>query len=60
MWSEQLSRLNQWVAFPGANYRQISRIQVSAVNEAAYGDGDVGKILREAQARAQDLMPRTS
>lgn len=57
---EQLSRLNQWVAFPGANYRQISRIQVSAVNEAVYGDGDVGKILREAQARAQDLMPRTS
>jgi multiple sugar transport system substrate-binding protein len=55
---EQLSRLNQWVAFPGSNYRQISRIQVSAANEAVFGDGDIGKIMREAQERAQALMPR--
>lgn len=55
---EQLSRLNQWVAFPGANYRQISRIQVAAVNEAVFGDDDVGKVMREAQDRAQALMPR--
>ena len=55
---EQLTQLNQWVAFPGANYRQISRIQVAAVNEAAFGEGDVGKVMREAQERAQALMPR--
>jgi multiple sugar transport system substrate-binding protein len=55
---EQLAQLNQWVAFPGANYRQISRIQVAAVNEAVFGDGDVAKVMREAQERAQALMPR--
>lgn len=55
---EQLTQLNQWVAFPGANYRQISRIQVAAVNEAVFGDGDVGRVMREAQERAQALMPR--
>lgn len=54
---EQLSRLNQWVAFPGANYKQISRIEVGAVNEAVFGDGDIGKIMRDAQERAQALMP---
>jgi multiple sugar transport system substrate-binding protein len=56
---EQLGRLNQWAAFPGNNYRQISRIQVGAVNDAVFGDGDVAKILREAQDRAQGLMPRS-
>jgi multiple sugar transport system substrate-binding protein len=55
---EQLTRLNQWVAFPGANYRQIARIQIAAVNEAVFGDGDIAKIMREAQERAQALMPR--
>jgi multiple sugar transport system substrate-binding protein len=57
---DQLSRLNQWVAYPGNNYRQISRILVSATNEAVFGDGDVGKVMREAQERAQALMPRTN
>ena len=56
---EQLAQLNQWVAFPGANYRQISRIQVAAVNEAVFGDVDIGKVMREAQERAQALMPRS-
>ena len=56
---EQLEHLNQWVAFPGSNYRQISRIQIAAVNEAVFGDGDVARILREAQDRAQALMPRS-
>lgn len=55
---EQLAKLNQWVAFPGPNYKQISRIEVSAVNDAVFGDGDIGKIMREAQERAQALMPR--
>ena len=46
---EQLAQLNQWVAFPGANYRQISRIQVAAVNEAVFGDVDIGKVMREVE-----------
>lgn len=54
----QLERLEQWQSFPGPNYRQIQRIQMTAVNEAVYGDGDVGAVLREAQERAQGLMPR--
>jgi multiple sugar transport system substrate-binding protein len=56
----QLERLNQWVAYPGANYKQISRILVSAANEAVFGEGDVGKVMREAQERAQALMPKGS
>lgn len=54
----QLGRLEAWQSFPGPNYRQISRIEVAAVNEAVFGEGDVGTLLREAQARAQALMPR--
>ena len=56
----QLERLNQWVAYPGANYKQISRILVSAANEAVFGEGDIGKVMREAQERAQALMPKGS
>lgn len=55
----QLERLNQWVAFPGSNYRQISKIEVSAANEAVFGEGDIAAIMREAQERAQALMPRS-
>jgi sn-glycerol 3-phosphate transport system substrate-binding protein len=55
---EQLTRLNQWQSFPGANYKQINKIEVTAVNEAVYGKGEVATVMREAQARAQALMPR--
>jgi multiple sugar transport system substrate-binding protein len=54
----QLVRLEPWESFPGANYRQISRIEVAAVNEAVFGEGDPATLLREAQVRAQALMPR--
>jgi multiple sugar transport system substrate-binding protein len=57
---EQLTRLEPWTAYPGANYRQISRILVAAANDAVFGDGDVGRIMRDAQERAQALMPRTN
>ncbi len=57
---DQLTRLEPWVAYPGPNYRQISRILVAAANDAVYGDGDVGQVMRDAQARAQALMPRTN
>jgi multiple sugar transport system substrate-binding protein len=55
---EQLARLNQWVAYPGSNYRQISRILVGAANDAVFGEGNIAEIMREAQTRAQALMPR--
>jgi multiple sugar transport system substrate-binding protein len=55
---EQLTRLNQWQSFPGANYKQINKIEVTAVNEAVYGKGEVATVMREAQVRAQALMPR--
>ncbi len=57
---DQLTRLEPWVAYPGPNYRQISRILVAAANDAVYGEGDVGQIMRDAQSRAQALMPRTN
>jgi multiple sugar transport system substrate-binding protein len=57
---EQLTRLEPWVAYPGANYRQIARILVAAANDAVFGDGDVGQVMRDAQTRAQALMPRTN
>lgn len=56
---EQLGRLNQWVAYPGSNYRQISRILVTATNDAVFGEGNIGEIMRDAQTRAQALMPRS-
>lgn len=55
---EQLSRLSPWQSFPGANYRQINKIEVNALNEAVFGEGDPAAILKDAQARAQALMPR--
>jgi multiple sugar transport system substrate-binding protein len=55
---EQLTRLSAWQSFPGPNYRQISRIEVAALNEAVFGEGDVAALMRDAQERAQALMPR--
>jgi len=54
----QLAKLARWESMPGANYRQIGKIEMAAVNEAVFGDGDPGQILRAAQGRAQALMPR--
>ncbi len=55
---EQLSRLSPWESFPGPNYKQINKIEVSALNDAVFGDGDVAKTMKDAQDRAQALMPR--
>lgn len=54
----QLERLEPWQSFPGPNYRQISRIETGALNEAVFGDGDAAQVMRNAQTRAQALMPR--
>jgi multiple sugar transport system substrate-binding protein len=54
---EQLTRLEPWEAYPGPNYLQISRIFVAAVNEAVYGNADIATVMRDAQVRAQALMP---
>ncbi|MBL8835495.1 MAG: ABC transporter substrate-binding protein [Alphaproteobacteria bacterium] len=54
----QLERLEPWQSLPGPNYRQIGRIETGALNEAVFGEGDPARVLREAQQRAQALMPR--
>jgi multiple sugar transport system substrate-binding protein len=55
---EQLTRLTPWESFPGPNYKQINKIEVTALNDAVFGEGDVAKIMKEAQDRASALMPR--
>lgn len=54
----QLERIEPWQPIPGPNYRQIARIETGALNEAVFGDGDPARVLRDAQQRAQALMPR--
>lgn len=54
----QLSRLTANVAFPGPNYRQAENIMKDAVTEAVFGKGDPEKVLVDAQANAQALMPQ--
>lgn len=54
---EQLTRLRQWVSYPGPNWRQIETILLEAVQQAVTSDGDVAAIMTDAAARAQGLMP---
>jgi multiple sugar transport system substrate-binding protein len=54
---EQLSRLTANVAFPGPNYRQAENIMKDSVTEAVFGKNDPEKVLVEAEANAQALMP---
>lgn len=54
----QLENLTPWVSFPGPNYRQIETTIHNAWEQAIFGGADVAQTLSEAQARAQDLMPR--
>lgn len=55
---EQLNRLSPWVPIPGQNYRQITKLMMDAVEQAVLGKDDPVKVLRDAQERAQALMPR--
>jgi multiple sugar transport system substrate-binding protein len=54
---EQLTRLRQWVSYPGPNWRQIETILLESVQQAVTSDGDVAAIMTDAAARAQALMP---
>jgi multiple sugar transport system substrate-binding protein len=53
---EQLTRLRQWVSYPGPNWRQIETILLEAVQQAVTSDGDVATIMTDAAARAQALL----
>lgn len=55
---EQLTRLEQWVSWPGPNYQQATGIMMKAVEEAITSTGDVEPILKAAQERAQELLPQ--
>ncbi|MBV8653836.1 MAG: ABC transporter substrate-binding protein [Alphaproteobacteria bacterium] len=55
---EQLTRLSPWQSYPGANYKQIQKILLSAVSESIYGTKDPEAVMHDAQARASALMPR--
>ncbi|MCZ7449281.1 ABC transporter substrate-binding protein [Agrobacterium rhizogenes] len=52
----QLERLHQWVAFPGQNYRQITKILLDATETAVFGKADVAETMKAAQAQAQGLV----
>lgn len=54
---EQLDSLQQWVSYPGANWKQIENILLDAVSKAILSDsGEVAGIMQDAQQRAQALV----
>lgn len=55
---KQLAVLEPWDPMPGANYRQIGKMMMDAVEQAVRGQGDVRQTLKAAQDTAQALMPR--
>lgn len=55
---DQLERLQPWVPYPGANYRQIAKIMMEAMEQAVFGNVDVASTLKAAQVQAQGLMPK--
>ena len=54
---DQLSRLQPWTAYPGANYRQIEKTMMDAMEQAVFGGADVATTLKAAQQQAQGMMP---
>lgn len=55
---EQLNRLSPWVPIPGSNYRQVTKIMMDALEQAVLGKDEPIKVMKEAQERAQGLMPK--
>lgn len=53
----QLERLQPWTPYPGANYRQILKTMMDAMEMAVFGGVDVAETLKAAQDQAQALMP---
>lgn len=54
---EQLESLRPWVAYPGPQYYQIETTLLEGVQKSIQSTGDVGQIMRDAQKRAQSMMP---
>jgi multiple sugar transport system substrate-binding protein len=55
---EQLANLEPSVTYPGANQVQIRDIYLKAQQQVLYNGADPDATMREAQARATDLMPK--
>ena len=49
---KQLAVLEPWDPMPGANYRQIGKMMMDAVEQAVRGQGDVRQTLKAAQELA--------
>ncbi len=54
----QLPRIKPWVSMPGTDYRQVQKMMMDGVDEAVFGEGDVGEALAAAQEQAQALIPQ--
>jgi multiple sugar transport system substrate-binding protein len=55
---EQLQTVTPWLSYPGDNWSQIeTNILVDAFNKCLFSDVDVAQTMKDAQARAQELMP---
>jgi multiple sugar transport system substrate-binding protein len=55
---EQMDNLETTYSYPGQNHLQIRKLFLTAVQEVLFEGKDPEKTLKEAQVRAQDLMPR--
>ena len=55
---EQLKVLEPWEAMPGANYRQIVKTMMDAVELAVTGKVDVASTLKAAQDTATAMLPQ--
>ncbi len=54
---EQLKRLHPWLSYPGPNWLQIETTLLDAVQKSLQSSGDITDIMKDAQKRAQSLMP---
>jgi multiple sugar transport system substrate-binding protein len=55
---EQMDQLESTYSYPGQNHLQIRKLFLGAVEEILFGGKDPAATLRDAQVRAQDLMPK--
>lgn len=53
---EQLTRLQPWVAYPGAKFSQVESTFLDAVQKSLQTTGDITPIMQDAQKRAQTLI----
>lgn len=55
---DQLTRLQSWRPFPGANYQQIVDIMMSAAESSIYQGKDAAATMLAAQQQASALLPK--